>query len=226
MATARHSTGAEEQGGGWRREREREQRVTPKHYVGIHILTFFIWNLIVALTSSILCIMLSLCVRRVGNFPALLRPGPNSLGICLIKLSDARKASYRLAVLSSVVCVCVCVCVVRVWEKGEGGDRQRHTKQQKYVTVMTLYIPSTSKKSLNHHHPLSNIEREKTTTSTQTPLQCLTQLFDEFLVLVELLEGLNIHAWDTISLGLVTVRGVTQHTHLELRTRNVTKPKK
>ena len=55
--------------------------------------------------------------------------------------------------------------------------------------------------------------------------QCLTQLLDEFLVFVELFECLNIHAWDAIGLGLITVRGITQHTHLELRTRNVTKPR-
>ena len=60
-------------------------------------LTFFIWNRMVDFTSSTLTFMLSLCVSRVGNLPALLRPGPNSLGICLIKLSEARKASYFLA---------------------------------------------------------------------------------------------------------------------------------
>ena len=107
MATARHNTciwgwGEREGGGEWR---ERERRaVTLNHHLGKDFLTFFIWNLMVALTSSIFCTMLSLWVRRVGNFPALLRPGPNNLGICLIKLSEARKASYRLA-----VCVCVCV---------------------------------------------------------------------------------------------------------------------
>ena len=51
-----------------------------------------------------------------------------------------------------------------------------------------------------------------------------TQPLDEFLVLVELLESLYIHAGDTISLGLVAVRGIPQHTHLELGPRNVAKP--
>ena len=40
---------------------------------------------------------LSLCVTKVGNLPALLRPGPKRRGICLIKLSEARNASYFLA---------------------------------------------------------------------------------------------------------------------------------
>ena len=41
--------------------------------------------------------MLSLCVSAVGNLPALFRPGPRIRGICLIRLSEARKASYFLA---------------------------------------------------------------------------------------------------------------------------------
>ena len=51
----------------------------------------------VAFTSFTLCTMLSVWGSRVGNLPALLKPGPSSLGICLIRLSDARKASYFLA---------------------------------------------------------------------------------------------------------------------------------
>merc|ERR1719334_1296046 len=58
--------------------------------------TFFIWNLMVPRTSSILLGMGSLWVSRVGNLPALFRPGPRILGICLISDSDARKASYCL----------------------------------------------------------------------------------------------------------------------------------
>lgn len=59
--------------------------------------TFFIWNLIVERTSSTFCTMLSLCVSAVGNLPALFRPGPRIRGICLMRLSEARKASYFLA---------------------------------------------------------------------------------------------------------------------------------
>ena len=51
----------------------------------------------VALTSSTFWRRLSLCVTRVGNLPALLRPGPSKRGICLMRLSDAKKASYLLA---------------------------------------------------------------------------------------------------------------------------------
>merc|ERR1719443_1910958 len=47
--------------------------------------------------SRALASRLSLWVTRVGNFPALLRPGPNNLGICLIKVSEAMKASYLAA---------------------------------------------------------------------------------------------------------------------------------
>lgn len=41
--------------------------------------------------------MLSLWVMRVGNLPALFKPGPSNLGICLMTDSDARKAAYFLA---------------------------------------------------------------------------------------------------------------------------------
>ena len=44
-----------------------------------------------------LCIMFSEWVRRVGNLPALERPGPSNLGICLMSDSDAMNASYDLA---------------------------------------------------------------------------------------------------------------------------------
>merc|ERR1712010_449211 len=50
--------------------------------------------------------ILSPWVSRVGNFPALFKPGPKSLGICLIKDSEARKASYFLAnFLTSFFCL-------------------------------------------------------------------------------------------------------------------------
>ncbi|KAK1938786.1 hypothetical protein P3T76_008861 [Phytophthora citrophthora] len=60
-------------------------------------MTFFIWNLMVARTWSAFSVRESLDVTRVGNLPALLRPGPNRRGICLIRVSEARKASYFLA---------------------------------------------------------------------------------------------------------------------------------
>lgn len=59
--------------------------------------TFFSWNLMVAFVSSTFCTRDSWWVTWVGNFPALLNPGPQILGICLIRESDARKASYFLA---------------------------------------------------------------------------------------------------------------------------------
>lgn len=60
--------------------------------------------------------------------------------------------------------------------------------------------------------------------STGDEVLQLTQFLDEFLVLVELLECLYIHTRDPRGLGLVTVGGVAQHTHLELGTRDVTQP--
>lgn len=48
-------------------------------------------------TSSTLVPRFSLWVSREGNFPALLRPGPRIRGICLIRDSEARKASYFFA---------------------------------------------------------------------------------------------------------------------------------
>merc|ERR1719500_203275 len=59
--------------------------------------TFFIWNLMVDFRSSTFCSKLSLWVTKEGNLPALLSPGPRSLGICLIRVSEARNASYFLA---------------------------------------------------------------------------------------------------------------------------------
>ena len=46
-----------------------------------HLHTFLIWNLIVALVSSILETRESPCTIGAGNLPALLRPGPKTLGI-------------------------------------------------------------------------------------------------------------------------------------------------
>lgn len=51
----------------------------------------------VDLTSSTLVFMFSLWVSREGNLPALFSPGPRIRGICLIRDSEARKASYFLA---------------------------------------------------------------------------------------------------------------------------------
>merc|ERR1711931_45471 len=59
--------------------------------------TFFIWNLMVALISLHLSTSFSEWVHMVGNLPALFRPGPNRRGICLIRASEAMKASYFLA---------------------------------------------------------------------------------------------------------------------------------
>jgi len=68
--------------------------------------TFFIWNLMVLFKSLIFSSMLSPWVRRDGNFPALLSPGPKSLGICLIRDSEAKNASYFLAsFLTSFFCL-------------------------------------------------------------------------------------------------------------------------
>ena len=51
----------------------------------------------VDLVSSTLPLIESWWDIGVGNFPALFKPGPKSLGICLISVSEARKALYFLA---------------------------------------------------------------------------------------------------------------------------------
>lgn len=61
------------------------------------LLTFFNWNLIVALVSSTLPLIESEWDIGVGNLPALFKPGPRIFGICLINVSEARKALYFLA---------------------------------------------------------------------------------------------------------------------------------
>ena len=60
-------------------------------------MTFFIWNLMVALTPSIFSVRSAPPSIKVGNLPAFVRPGPNSLGICLMSVSDARNASNFFA---------------------------------------------------------------------------------------------------------------------------------
>ena len=76
--------------------------------------TFLSWNLIVERTSVILLLRSSLLETGVGNLPAgskwdrgqqnddknvtpFERPGPSRRGICLMRASDARKASCFLA---------------------------------------------------------------------------------------------------------------------------------
>lgn len=59
--------------------------------------TFLSWNLMVDLTSLILLFRSSACETGAGNFPALERPGPRRRGICLMRASEARKASYLRA---------------------------------------------------------------------------------------------------------------------------------
>merc|ERR1712233_207643 len=51
----------------------------------------------VAFISAILAFMSSPAAKILGNLPALFKPGPNNRGICRIKASEAKKASYFLA---------------------------------------------------------------------------------------------------------------------------------
>lgn len=124
----------------------------------------------VDLTSSTFVLMFSLWVSREGNLPALFRPGPRIRGICLIRDSEARKASYFLA------------------EK-EARDAQVKKK----------------KKSMGVQQP--DICAEK---------KLCTELLDQLLVLVELLESLNVHVRKVSSFGFITVLLVSQHTDGEL----------
>lgn len=48
-----------------------------------------------------------------------------------------------------------------------------------------------------------------------------TQLLDKLLILVQLLQGLNVHVGKVIALGLVTMHLVSQDAHLHTGTRNV-----
>ena len=52
----------------------------------------------------------------------------------------------------------------------------------------------------------------------------LRKLFDELLLLVQLLEVLGTHEGDSLGLGLVAVLLVTEHAHGELGTRHVSQP--
>merc|ERR1712129_415135 len=51
----------------------------------------------VLFTSSIFSCISSPLVNKVGNLPALVKPGPKRRGICLIILSEDKKKSYFLA---------------------------------------------------------------------------------------------------------------------------------
>merc|ERR1711924_319302 len=55
------------------------------------------WNLMLFLTSATFSSKLSLWVTKVGNLPALFKPGPNKRGICLMMESEAKKPWYFLA---------------------------------------------------------------------------------------------------------------------------------
>ena len=65
--------------------------VKPKHR------TFFNSIFIDDFTTFTFFFKSSLCVIKDGNFPALFKPGPNTLGIVLMIESDARKKSYFFA---------------------------------------------------------------------------------------------------------------------------------
>merc|ERR1711974_178108 len=65
--------------------------------------TFFIWNLMVDLRSMTFASMLSLWVRRAGNLPALLSPGPNRRGM-LDQRFGSQEGVVFLVKLLKVIC--------------------------------------------------------------------------------------------------------------------------
>lgn len=52
----------------------------------------------------------------------------------------------------------------------------------------------------------------------------LTQVLDQFLVLVKLLQSFNIHEWDVVGLGLITMLLVSQNTDLHVGARDMLEP--
>jgi len=58
---------------------------------------FLSWNLMLALVSSTFYLRSSLWVTTCGNIPILLRMGPNTTGIFLTRVSEARSTWYFLA---------------------------------------------------------------------------------------------------------------------------------
>jgi hypothetical protein len=63
------------------------------------------------LTSLTLLLRSSPWETGVGNLPALERPGPKRRGICLIRESEAMKASYlRASFLISFLFLLLCHC--------------------------------------------------------------------------------------------------------------------
>jgi hypothetical protein len=60
-------------------------------------MTSLIWNLIVALITSIFSCTLSLSSRTEGNLPAFVGPSPKIRGNCLISVAEAKKLLYYFA---------------------------------------------------------------------------------------------------------------------------------
>lgn len=90
----------------------------------------------VALVSSTLPVRESWWETGVGNFPALFRPGPRSLGICLINESEAKKAEYFLAVNNEKIYLELQNLKTYTWGKCE----QLFTDYLLILSYLALYL--------------------------------------------------------------------------------------
>lgn len=95
--------------------------------VGQHYSTFF-WGKIEKSYTTIhtLLSMDSEWVRSVGNLPALFKPGPSNLGICLMRDSEARKALYFLAAVRKGIRGC---CLYLLKHTSKSTTRWIHSCQ-------------------------------------------------------------------------------------------------
>lgn len=98
---------------------------------GVDIPTFFIWNLIVARTVSTLLWRLSPALTRVGNLPALVRPGPSRRGIW----EKQNKNCLRISCLNRVAYSHTFACLLGTFPVALSatlpGDRNLHLPFQR-----------------------------------------------------------------------------------------------
>ena len=78
--------------------------------------------------------------------PTLLRPGPNSLGICLMRVSEARKASYFLALPLTFFFATLLTLLraVLVCSRGSSIDSSMSMIMSMSIISITILLTSSS----------------------------------------------------------------------------------
>ena len=147
--------------------------------------TFFTWNLMVLCKSLIFSSKLSPWVSKEGNLPALLRPGPKSLGICLIRDSEAKNASnFLVSFLTRFLDLFIKVVSV---------SKQRRE--------FASFVKTRSQK------PGNLLDKRL---GSQKCIVFLGELLNKFLLLVQLFQVVGAHVGNTRFLSLITMLLITK----------------